>query len=99
MRIWVRIATAHFDAELAEHRVDVNVAEGHADLYLVFSTGARYAFGELHADAALLDPLFLSRLQPFDEGAPYLEADLLELRQRLLRLRLRFGLAAGLVGT
>ncbi len=52
----------------------------------VGDVGMRYGFGELLADEALLPPEFLDRVRPFDPGSPYTQGDLLELRQRLLRL-------------
>lgn len=76
----------YFDAEFREHRIDIDVAQHNAELRLLFAPGMRYGFGELLADEALLPPEFLDRVRPFDPGSPYTQGDLLELRQRLLRL-------------
>ena len=76
----------YFDAEFREHRIAIDVAGRRAELQLRFSVGRRYGFGELRADGAMLPPEFLERLRPFEHAAPYSQGQLLELRQRLLRL-------------
>lgn len=76
----------YFDAEFSEHRIDIDVSQQRAALHLLFTVGPRYGFGDLRADEALLPVEFLYRVRPFDVGTPYSQGELLELRQRLLRL-------------
>ncbi|MEO1081619.1 MAG: BamA/TamA family outer membrane protein [Pseudomonadota bacterium] len=76
----------YFDAALTESRIEVEPAAERAELTLRYSTGRRYDFGELRADEDVLAPAFLERLLPYDQGGPYSQSGLLDLRQRLLRL-------------
>ncbi len=89
-----RIATAlaehgYFDAELANHRVEVTRTQQAADIDLRWNSGARHALGEARftqTPDAVIDPRLLGKLVPWSPGQPYDQAELEHLRKSLVAL-------------
>lgn len=89
-----RIATAlaehgYFDAELANHRVEVTRARQAADIDLRWNSGARHALGEARftqTPNAVIDPRLLGKLVPWSPGQPYDQTELEHLRKSLVAL-------------
>lgn len=75
-----------FDAAFATSEVLVDLSKETAALTLVLNAGERYAFGDVVLAVGDFDQDLVDRLTPFAPGDPYRQAQLLELRQRLLRL-------------
>lgn len=75
----------YFDGEFQVAQIGVDVTADTAALELVFATGVRYEFGELHVGSEDQDLSLVKQLSPFEQGEPYRDERLLVLRQRLLR--------------
>ena len=77
------VASGYLDAKLVEHRVEVVAAENRATIRLRWEAGERYVFGETTFSGEHLDERLLRRYVPWERGAFYSQAELLELQQRL----------------
>jgi translocation and assembly module TamA len=79
----------YFDADFAAHRVEVTRAENAADVDLRWTSGARYALGEVtftQAPTAIIRDSLLHKLVDWTPGEPYDEAELERLRRSLVAL-------------
>ena len=73
----------YFDARFAEHRVEIDLDNYLARVYLDYAGGARYYFGEIVVRQDVLTDDLLQRLIPFARGDPYTLDKLIELQQVL----------------
>lgn len=73
----------YFDAEFTRNKVEVDLQAYQAKVTLHFDSGTRYRFGEIkYSDS----PIRLDKLQnsqPFEEGDPYLNSQLISFQQSL----------------
>ena len=76
----------YFEAGFTRSEVRVDAVAGTAAAELEFSTGARARFGPVQAPQDAIRPGLLASIQPFAEGDPYAQEQLLALRANLLRL-------------
>jgi translocation and assembly module TamA len=76
----------YFDADLAEHRIDVERRLREARLRLRWQSGVRYRFGQVIFEGSQLRTGLLEKTIPFEPGKPYRQRELLELHQRLTDL-------------
>ena len=73
-----------FAAHFTEHDLLIDPQVGAADINLVFDSGPRYRFGEVHfSDDAKINQALLEQLLPFKAGAPYNSAQVAKLTQNL----------------
>ncbi|GAB5414126.1 MAG: autotransporter assembly complex family protein [Congregibacter sp.] len=75
-----------FDASFSTSEVRVDSQSSTAEAKVHFDTGQRYAFGDIVLATGDFDSQIVSSLAPFSVGEPYRQAQLLEMRRRLLRL-------------
>ncbi|MCP5163962.1 MAG: outer membrane protein assembly factor [Pseudomonadales bacterium] len=75
----------YFDAELQEHRVAVNAMTNTADISLVYESGPRFRFGQVHYDDTRLEPQLLEAIQPFRPGDYFDQSKLQALQAQLQR--------------
>ena len=73
----------YFRAVFTERRVEVDLSEYVARIYLNYDGGPRFDFGEVKLRQDVLRPEFLRRYLPFQQGDPYLLDELIELQQVL----------------
>ena len=73
----------YFDAELEAHRVEVTRAEHAADIDLSWDSGRRYLLGAVTFEGQQLRPGVLDPLVPWEPGAEYDQARLLQLQKSL----------------
>ena len=66
----------YFEAQLAEHAIQVNLQTNEATIRLHFDTGPRYHFGEIAFQQDILSLKLLERYPQFKTGDPY-DANLL----------------------
>ena len=79
----------YFDAELERHRVEVTRAENAADIDLLWTSGARYAMGDVEFTQApnqIIRPELLEKLESWEEGEPYHQRHIERLRTSLASL-------------
>ena len=79
----------YFDAELERHRVEVTRAENAADIDLLWTSGARYAMGDVEFTQApnqIIRPELLEKLESWEEGEPYHQQHIERLRTSLASL-------------
>ena len=76
----------YFDAELAQHRVEVTRAQHAADIALAWRSGDRYRLGAATFEGQQFEPGLLDKLVPWKIGEPYDQARLLRLQQSLVDL-------------
>ncbi|MES2858468.1 MAG: POTRA domain-containing protein, partial [Pseudomonadota bacterium] len=82
-------AQGYFDADFAAHRVEVTRADQAADIALRWTSGARYALGDVDFEQtprAIISDSLLRKLVDWDSGDPFDEAKLERLRQSLVSL-------------
>lgn len=72
-----------FDGKLTCNRVEVDTEKNTATICLVYESGARYRFGEVHFPETVVDKALLKRVQPFAIGDFYNAAKILEFRNAL----------------
>lgn len=77
------IDAGYLNAAFTEHRVEVNVTDNTAAIYLTLNTGAAYYFGPVHYEKTVLSPAFLDRYLPFAPGEVYAPEKILMLQNRL----------------
>jgi translocation and assembly module TamA len=73
----------YFMAQFVEHRVEIDLNEYVARVYLSFDAGPRYRFGALSIQQEVLEAEFLARYLPFASGDYYSLDGLIELQQAL----------------
>jgi translocation and assembly module TamA len=81
----VDYAAAHgyLDGDFTTHEIRVDLAAYTARVRIAFHTGARYAFGDVTFDEALLDPDLVRGYLPFEPGEPFDLRKLLQLQDAL----------------
>lgn len=73
----------YFDGKYIKSKVEVKPDDYSATVYLYYDSGERYLFQTpIFPDTVIADNL-LQKMVPFDDGQPYLDADLLALRRNL----------------
>lgn len=75
------LARGYFDAKISKSQVKVFPDQGTAEIYILFRSGPRYHFGEIHYDAT---PEALRLIRPLiniKSGDPYLAIRLAEMSQ------------------
>lgn len=77
-------AMGYFDAELAQHRVEVTQSANAASIDLAWDSHERYRFGEVNFTDAQFPESFLRRYIPWQQGDYYSAEELLTLQQRLI---------------
>lgn len=73
----------YFDGEFTKTSVEVTPEDKSASIYLHYKSGPRYLFDEIHFPETVIGEHLLSKLQPFDAGDPYTDANVLALRSSL----------------
>ncbi|KFL36061.1 autotransporter assembly complex protein TamA [Arenimonas donghaensis] len=76
----------YFDARLPVHRVEVDRTEGLADIFLTWESGERYSLGEASFSGHPFRDGLLEKLVDWEPGAPYEQAKVVDLQQRLSAL-------------
>ena len=90
-RAFLTLATenGYRDAQLLTHEIRVQLEQHTADILLYFDTGRRYRFGKVDfiqvgdPEKSQLDPEFMARFVPFDEGTPYSTTRLFDVQNAL----------------
>lgn len=82
-----RLATRHgyFDSELTRARLDIDTRANTAAVRLTLDSGPRYNFGHVNAHQDAIRDELMQRFIPFEEGDPFDNRKLLDLRQELNR--------------
>lgn len=76
----------YFDARLERSRVTVEAGDGSADIELFYTSGVRYAFGDVQLSSpALISEERVAALQPFSRGDPFRLEELQTFQSRLQR--------------
>jgi translocation and assembly module TamA len=73
----------YFDAKFIEHRVEIDLNNYAARIYLNYEGGARYHFGDVLLKQDVLNDELLRRFIPFKKGDPYTLNKLIQLKQVL----------------
>ncbi|HEC59323.1 hypothetical protein LCGC14_0686970 [marine sediment metagenome] len=73
----------YFDAELTEHKVEVDGVNNTATIYLNYNSGIRYHFSQVQFPETIITNDLLTRITPIKAGEPYLASDVLKLRNNL----------------
>jgi len=73
----------YMDARFTEHRIEIDLDQYTARIYLSYQGGVRYQFGEVEMQQNVLNDTLLQRFIPFKRGDPYSLDKLIEL-QRVL---------------
>ena len=73
----------YFDAHFGEHRVEINLRNYDARIYLNYEGGKRYRFGNVMLKQDILEPELLQRYIPFKKGASYSLNEVIDLQQVL----------------
>src|SRR5690606_880157 len=76
----------YFDAELAEHRIEVARLAREARLRVRWDSGRRYRFGQVLFEGAQVREALLEKTVPFESGDFYHQDQMLQLHQRLTDL-------------
>lgn len=76
-------ARGYFEGRFERSRVTVDKEANTAHLELIYHTGPRYRFGEIHLEHDILDESFIRRYYTFASGEPYDTEPMLELKSRL----------------
>lgn len=74
----------YFDAELKDHRVEVDLESYTARVHIRLESGKRYQFGAVQFEHTVVNEDLLRDYLPFQEGDPYLASKLLELQRSLI---------------
>lgn len=77
------IERGYFDWGFTDRRMEVRPYLQSARLYMDFDSGPRYQFGESAITGSHIELDRLHRMQPFEQGAPYLAQTLAEYNQSL----------------
>ena len=70
-------------SRFSEHRVEIDLANYEARIFLVVDGGNRFRFGEIRIRQGVLDPQLLQRYLGFERGQPYSLDKLIDLQQAL----------------
>ncbi len=73
----------YFKAVFIDRRVEVDLEDYVARIYLDYNGGPRFSFGEVNLRQDVLKPEFLQRFVPFQQGDPYTLDELVEMQQVL----------------
>jgi len=73
----------YLDADLEQHRIEVDPEAGSAKIELLLTTGPRYRFGPVSFQQEGFDEAYLRSFIPFRSGDPFLQESLAELRRAL----------------
>lgn len=73
----------YFDGEFTKTSVEVMPEDKSASIYLYYKSGPRYLFDEIHFPETVIGEHLLSKLQPFDAGDFYTDANVLAFRSSL----------------
>ena len=76
--------SGYLDAELVDHRVEVNQSANAAEIHLAWKVGQRYRFGATEFEGGQFPDAFMQRYVPWNEGDFYTQEKLLEFQQRLI---------------
>lgn len=76
------IEAGYLNAFFTEHRVEVDVQEKTADIFLILETGVKYYFGPVTYEKTVLCPAFLDRYLPFQPGEAYSAEKILSLQNK-----------------
>jgi translocation and assembly module TamA len=74
----------YFDAHWQTHEIRLDPANNSAVVTLLYDTGRRYHFGQIHWSDTALDPALLQRYLKFQPGDPYDSKALLNLQSDLI---------------
>lgn len=74
----------YFEGEFIRHVMRVDPEAGTADIELVYDTGPRYRYGQVHFEQTVFDDDFLQNYVPFERAAPYHGQGIATLRQSLV---------------
>lgn len=77
------IEAGYLNALFTEHRVEVDVQEKTAIIFLTLETGTQYYFGPVTYENTVLSPTFLARYLPFQTGEKYCAEKILSLQNKL----------------
>lgn len=72
-----------FDGQLTCNRVEVDTDKNTANIWLIYESGDRYRYGEVHYPETVVKQELLERIQPFKNGDFYNAAQILEFRNAL----------------
>ncbi len=73
----------YFDSRLTEHRLEIDVLAGTADVHLHLESGPRYRFGPVSFEQDVLSEELIQRFVRFETGEKYDHRRVLGLRQAL----------------
>lgn len=73
----------YFNARFARHRVEIDLENYEARVFLNYDGGPRFNYGEIHLKQNVLKPDLIRRYIPFESGSPYSLEELLDLQQAL----------------
>lgn len=73
----------YFDGEMTRSEVKVYPDKNTSTIYLYYNSGVRYQYSEIHYPDTVIGERLLSKLQPIETGEPYLDSDVLGLRNSL----------------
>ena len=73
----------YFNAQFVEHRVEIDLDNYEARVFLNYAGDVRYRFGEVTLQQDVLDDDLLRRYIPFETGSPYTLGELIDLQQAL----------------
>lgn len=73
----------YFDGKFTKSSVEVKPDDKSASVYLYYESGPRYLFDEIHFPDTVIGEHLLSKLQSFDAGDPYTDAEVLAFRSSL----------------
>lgn len=84
-KIILRLAAERgfFDGKFTCNKVEVNSDKNTASICLIYESGDRYRFGEIHYPDTVVSEDLLRRLTPFNSGDAYRADKVLELRTNL----------------
>src|SRR5690606_3965308 len=74
----------YLDNRVVTRELRVYAGEGHADAVIHMDSGERYRFGTITLEQEILDPAFIGKFLPFEEGDPYDSTRLIDLQQALV---------------
>lgn len=73
----------YVNAKFSKRQVEIDLLNYQANVYLHFSSGPRYRFGEVNFSQAILEQTLLQKYVPFERGSPFSFNTLIELQQGL----------------
>ena len=73
----------YFDAKFSEHRVEIDLDNYAARIYLAYDGGPRYRFGDVIMQQDVLNDALMRRLIPFNKSEPYTLDKLIDFQQTL----------------